>query len=195
MKNFVLTAVLVLLVSFCGRPSCAQFNADTPPAFSLYLADQAGDEENTPRPYYADRPTDTTIKTQNPTAALFKSMFIPGWGQIGNKKYIKAGVIIALESSLIATLVHYADKTSDARKLFDAAVDEEEKARLFEEYRDAKDERNRFSWYTATVVFLSMFDAFVDAHLAGFPKCDEKLSIDISSEEYRDLSVNLSYKF
>jgi len=143
MKNFVLTAVLVLLVSFCGRPSCAQFNADTPPAFSLYLADQAGDEENTPRPYYADRPTDTTIKTQNPTAALFKSMFIPGWGQIGNKKYIKAGVIIALESSLIVTLVHYADKTSDARKLFDAAVDEEEKARLFEEYRDAKDERNR----------------------------------------------------
>jgi len=86
-------------------------------------------------------------------------------------------------------------KTSDARKLFDAAVDEEEKARLFEEYRDAKDERNRFSWYTATVVFLSMFDAFVDAHLAGFPKCDEKLSIDMSSEEYRDLSVNLSYKF
>ena len=43
--------------------------------------------------------TDTTQYekrlTQNPTTALFKSMFVPGLGQIGNRKYFKAGVFIA----------------------------------------------------------------------------------------------------
>lgn len=188
-------ALLALVITLCSRPLNAQFTTDTLLEFSQYLADQAGDEKNHSGAYYADKPIDTTVKTQNPTTALFKSMFIPGWGQIGNKKYFKAGIIIALESSLIATLIHYADKTSDARKLFDTAIDEADKSRLFGEYKDAKDERNRFSWYTATVVFLSMFDAFVDAHLAGFPKYDERLSIDISPEKSRDLSVRLSYNF
>ncbi|MCH9030779.1 MAG: hypothetical protein IIB00_00765, partial [candidate division Zixibacteria bacterium] len=35
---------------------------------------------------------------QNPTAALFKSMAVPGWGQVGNKQFIKAGFVIGLES-------------------------------------------------------------------------------------------------
>lgn len=188
-------AVLAMVITLCSRPLHAQFKADTMPEFSQYLADISENEKNHSGAYYADKPTDTTVKTQNPTTALFKSMFVPGWGQLGNKKYIKAGIIIALETSLIATLVHYADKTSDAKKLFDAATDELEKNRLFGEYKDAKDERNRFSWYTATVVFLSMFDAFVDAHLAGFPRYDEKLSIDLAPEMDRDIGVRLSYKF
>ena len=144
---------------------------------------------------YADQVPDTTVKYQNPTVALFKSMFFPGLGQIGNHKYIKAGVIIALETSLIATLVHYANKASSAKDDFEAETDLTIKTQLFKDYKVAKDDRNRFSWYTATVIFLSMFDAYVDAHLAGFPKYDKKVSVDMTSEKELDLALKFTYRF
>ena len=40
--------------------------------------------------------------------------------------------------------------------------------------------RNLYLWITAGIVFLSMFDAYVDAHLYNFDR-----------EEVRDLSVSL----
>ena len=178
-----------------NAPACAQFYDQASPTFSEYLANLDDGGTNTTVQHYADQPLDTAPKTQQPTVALFKSLLVPGLGQIGNKKYVKAGIIIAAESALIATLVHYAIETSDARDRFDAAVEEEEKTRLFQEFKDAKDKRNQFSWYTATVVFLSMFDAFVDAHLARFPKYDDKVSIEMAPGEEQDLAVMLTYRF
>ena len=48
-------------------------------------------------------------------------MLVPGWGQFGNKKYIKAVIIAGLETLSFATYWHYRTKTSDARKAFLAA--------------------------------------------------------------------------
>ena len=143
---------------------------------------------------YAERPFDTT-RAQNPTAALFKSMFVPGWGQICNKKYIKAGVVISLESIFIANLVHYARKTSDAKKAFDAATDDALLPDLYAAYRSAKDDRNLYSWFTGTVIFISMFDAYVDAHLAHFPKISDNISLNIAPTRESDLAVNLCLIF
>jgi hypothetical protein len=144
--------------------------------------------------YYVDQPTDSTIERQKPTIALFKSMLVPGWGQIGNKKYIKAGVIITLEVTLVGTIMHYADKTSDARDAFDSANDTN-RARMFTEYMDAKSQRNRFGWMLGTLVFLSMFDAFVDAHLAPFPKYDKQVALDISMIDNETPGLVLSLRF
>ncbi|MEW5924192.1 MAG: DUF5683 domain-containing protein [Candidatus Zixiibacteriota bacterium] len=188
--TIIITSVLMILSGI--NPVQAQFKTTGQPTFAEYLADKGEDE---PEAYYANQVTDTTIKYQNPTTALFKSMFIPGLGQIGNHKYIKAGVIIILETSLIASLVHYIDKASTAKDAFEATTDLTEKTSLFQEYKVAKDDRNRFSWYTATVIFLSMFDAYVDAHLAGFPKYDKKLSVDMSSEKELDLALKFTYRF
>ncbi|PKK83929.1 MAG: hypothetical protein CVT49_05755 [candidate division Zixibacteria bacterium HGW-Zixibacteria-1] len=192
MNRYFKVAFFVLIALSGAGPIHAQFRTADSPTFTEYLADAGGGKVEA---YYADKPTDTTIKYQNPTTALFKSMFVPGLGQIGNRKYIKAGVIIALESSLIAGLVHYADKTSNAKDAFDAATDLTERTRLFQEYRIAKDDRNRFSWYTATVIFLSMFDAYVDAHLARFPKYDKNISVDMSSEKELSPVLQFTYRF
>ncbi len=143
--------------------------------------------------FYVNKPTDSTLKTQNPTIALFKSMFVPGWGQIGNKRYIKAGVIISLEVILAGTIYHYTQKTSDARENF-LNADDNNQARLFNDFMDAKSERNRFGWFLGTTIFLSMFDAFVDAHLAKFPKYDKKISVDVMPTENRTLGLKLSIR-
>lgn len=151
-------------------------------------------------PLYVHTSGDTLRRGPNPTVALFKSLFVPGWGQLSNRKYIKAGIVIAGEALLIGSLVHYAKKTSDARDAFDAAGDtalfsDYERQQLFDAYRDAEDDRNRFSWYLGTVIFLSMFDAFVDAHLADFPKKDNELSLRIRPEDYDAVSVKLTLIF
>ena len=31
-------------------------------------------------------------------------------------------------------------------------------------YQDRKDERNKFTWFAVITAFVSMFDAYVDAH-------------------------------
>jgi len=196
MSKIITTAVFALIVITCAVPASAQYKCNTVPTFAQYLADQS--ENDTIDRFdglYAGQPTDTTVRRQKPTAALFKSLFVPGWGQIGNKKYVKAGIVIALESYLIVSLIDKINKTSDARDRFDGAIDEADKLRLYNEYRNAKDNRNLFSWYTVTVVFLSMFDAFVDAHLADFPEYDKKLAVDISSDPNRDIGITLSCKF
>jgi hypothetical protein len=143
---------------------------------------------------YADKAADTT-RTQNPTAALFKSMFVPGWGQIGNKRYIKAGVIIAVETYLIANLIHQSSVTQDAKRDFDNPSDSTLIPYLYNKYKDAKDTRNLYSWFTGLTIFISMFDAYVDAHLARFPKEREGLSLDIAPAPKSGLAVNLKFRF
>ncbi|UCD18052.1 MAG: hypothetical protein JSV44_03855, partial [Candidatus Zixiibacteriota bacterium] len=143
--------------------------------------------------YYADQPL-PAIKTQHPTIALFKSMLVPGWGQIGNGKYVKAGIIIALEATLIGTYLHYRNKTDDAESDFLSAPESDRPWR-FEEYEDARDQRNRFGWYTATLIFLSMFDAYVDAHLARFPERKDNISIDISPQVDEYVWLKVEYCF
>ncbi|MEP0827045.1 MAG: hypothetical protein HRF51_00850 [bacterium] len=144
--------------------------------------------------YYVNIPVDSS-RTQNPTVALFKSMFVPGWGQLGNKKYIKAGIFMALEGSLVVTLIHYSQKTSDAREKFDAAANTTVKEYYFNKFLEAKNERNRFSWYLGTTIFLSMFDAYVDAHLAKFPQYEKRISFDLAPHPDGGIAANLQLNF
>lgn len=147
--------------------------------------------------YYVMNKTDST-KWQKPTVALFKSMIIPGWGQLGNRQYIKAGIIIGAEVVLIGTLLHYAEKTSDAKKAFDNASisgDDNLKWKTFQAFDNSKDSRNLFSWITGTIIFLSMFDAYVDAHMSDFPKYEKIISLQIDSERRDELMATVALKF
>jgi len=145
-------------------------------------------------PVYVNQIDTTIAKSVSPTGALFKSMFVPGWGQLSNKKYLKAGVIITLEAMLIYNIVRYSDKTTRAEDDYKSA-DVDQKAILFNRFQDYEDLRNLNSWYLGTLVFLSMFDAFVDAHLANFPKKNEGFSLEFLPPGEKNIAVRLSYSF
>ena len=120
---------------------------------------------------------------QNPSAALFKSMVVPGWGQVGNKKYIKAGFVIGLESLLFLKWLRFRRKTADARADFEDAPDTEpNKTFLFNKFQATRNDPNLFAWLTGTVIFISMFDAFVDAHLSGFPKAKAEENVEVGDD-------------
>jgi hypothetical protein len=147
--------------------------------------------------YYVGNEADS-VKYQSPTAALFKSMLIPGWGQVGNHAYIKAAVVIGLESVLIGAVVHHIGKTSDAKKPYDAALltsDADLITTTFGVYDTAKNKRNQYYWMTGAFIFISMFDAYVDAHLARFPKRQKELSLKVMPGQQEDIKAVLALKF
>ena len=187
-----MTLPMVFLLLICVSVS-AQSLTPSEPGFTSYLKAYAGVDEPLPDGVYADQPQDT-MKTQNPTVALFKSMIVPGLGQIGNREYIKAAIVIALETTLIGTYIHYYNKTKDREDAFQS-TEGSEQTQLFNEYEDARDQRNRFGWYTGTLIFLSMFDAYVDAHLARFPKMKEGLSVMVAPTPTEYVHVGVGYTF
>ncbi|MEZ5357356.1 MAG: DUF5683 domain-containing protein [Candidatus Zixiibacteriota bacterium] len=148
----------------------------------------------TPTPYVAGTDTSvinayltenyTPLPKRSPSTTMLKSVVFPGWGQYSNKKYIKAGVIFAVESYFIYKAVDYGIKAGDSRDYWKSLPDSlaTEKAAAFRTYTNDRDNRNSNIWYTVIVTFLSMIDAYVDAHLRDFPETKQdtdKLSLDV----------------
>ena len=136
---------------------------------------------------------------QNPTAALFKSMLVPGLGQIGNRQYVKAGVIIGLQTWLVSSAIKHGNDASDWRKQFEASTNNAERNVLYDNYLGSKDERNKFTWFAVIVTFVSMFDAFSDAHLSGFPKepgnKSQEINLTFRPSEDSGVKAIVSYSF
>jgi len=111
----------------------------------------------------------TTLRS--PTGALFRSIAFPGWGQFYNKKYLKAALVFLGEGSLIAGAVVEWGRMNENKKNFEALPDTNPlKTFEFNQYRYHKDNRNLFLWWTAGVIFISMWDAYADAQLSSFEK-------------------------
>jgi hypothetical protein len=135
--------------------------------------------------------------TQQPTIALFKSMLVPGWGQLGNRKYLKAAIVIGLEGWLISEAYNNGRDASDAWDRFAAESDPYIRDALHADYQDKRAQRNKYTWFAGIVVFASMFDAYVDAHLSGAPEQVKvsKVDFDITPEFDGGVSASLSLRF
>jgi hypothetical protein len=146
--------------------------------------------------------TDSTNREQKlgqrPMVAMFKSMVLPGWGQYGNRRYIKAVFYLGLEAWMVGGAFHYDKQVSEFRRLFDETSIENTTLRndYYSLYKDRKDERSKYTWFAVIVAFVSMFDAYVDAHLSGFPRLnDGDLTISIAPTVDRGVIASLSLGF
>lgn len=134
---------------------------------------------------------------QNPTTALFKSMVIPGWGQLGNRSYFKAVLFAGLDAWFIGSSIHYGRQASDFRDMFENAVEIDDRNEYHALYDDRRDTRNKFRWFAVIVSFVAMFDAYVDAHLSGFPHVEDEpgLSFEIRPDSSGRAMAVISYSF
>jgi hypothetical protein len=136
---------------------------------------------------------------QKPMYGLFKSMVLPGWGQFGNGRHIKAAVYFGLEVWMVVGAIHYGGQASDFRRAFDATPRDAVNLRndYYSLYRDRQDERNKMTWFAVIVAFVSMFDAFVDAHLSGFPRNedDQDVTLQIAPTDEHGVAARLSLRF
>jgi len=118
--------------------------------------------------------------SQNPTAALFKSLLVPGLGQIGNRRYVKAALFMGLDAWFVGSAIHYGRQASDFRRQFESSTIPSDRNEYYDLYLDRKSKRNKFTWYAVIVTFISMFDAYVDAHLSGFPKKEKEGRVSVN---------------
>ena len=82
---------------------------------------------------------------------MLRSLILPGWGQFHNGKKIKGSVIAAAEvTSIVAFFIRREQINSEVRPVGRAP------------------KRNFFIMSSFGIVFLSVVDAFVDAHLDDF---------------------------
>jgi len=97
------------------------------------------------------------IKIHSPSGAMWRSMFLPGGGQLYNRKYIKAALYGGGEIGfLYASLVQH-------RRYKQARRDHLWQAADFYE-----NDRNRLRWWLAGLILFSMADAYVDGQLWDF---------------------------
>lgn len=127
---------------------------------------------------------------QSPTAAMFKSLLVPGLGQIGNRKYLKAALVIGGETYLFLRWLDFRNQTVDARAAFEAEDNISLRGELFTKFENVRENRNLNAWLTGTVIFASMIDALVDAHLSKFPTPEKKLSFDLKPTSAESLPVS-----
>ncbi len=107
-------------------------------------------------------------KKHSPTGALLRSLVVPGWGQLYNDKYIKAGIIAGLETFLIYQTAYYWERTSTYEDLYTSDTNDVSRYDKFLQYDRYRDLRNQHIWFLGITVFYSIFDAYVDAHLKNF---------------------------
>jgi hypothetical protein len=116
-----------------------------------------------------DGPLTAEKSKHSPTGALLRSAVFPGWGQLYNKKYIKAVIIGAGESVLIYQTAWHWHKTSTYKDLYiNAEAGSDARRDYFYKFDSYRDLRNQYIWFLGLTVFYSMFDAYVDAHLQNF---------------------------
>jgi hypothetical protein len=135
--------------------------------------------------------------TQPPTLALLKSLLLPGLGQLGNRKYFKAVLFGGLETVFIAAAIHYERQASDARELYSGTVNASVRRNWYYFYDNKRKNRNKYIWMAGLTAFVSMFDAYVDAHLSGSPADarNEKFSFEVCPNDDGGMSASLSLNF
>lgn len=142
---------------------------------------------------------DTSLKRKSPMGALMRSVAFPGWGQLYNGKYFKSLVVFGTETTFITlAAIEWRRRNEHKRNFQNLPPDHPDKYWEFEQFRFYEDRRNLFLWITAGIVFLSMFDAYVDAQLYNFDK-EEMPDLPISLvPEYKkgtEVNILLSIRF
>lgn len=116
-------------------------------------------------------------KLPNPKSAMIRSIVFPGWGQWYNGKKWKAALVFATEVGIIAGAVYWNNRSKNASDELNRVL--------------YKDYRNQSYWYLGAAILVSMGDAYIDAHLAGFD-----VSPDLATEDGNKLvMLNFSFKF
>jgi hypothetical protein len=133
-------------------------------------------------------------KNRWPTGALLRSVVVPGWGQAYNHNYIKAVIYGGTEIALITTTRKYWREMNSHQRNFLGSADTSYKASEFRQYESSRNDRNLYLWLTGLTVLISMFDAYVDAHLADFDQTDKAFEVFVAPRKDQ-VQLSIVYNF
>ncbi len=104
------------------------------------------------------------VMQKSPWGAVVRSAIVPGWGQIYNESYWKAPIVWGVMGWFVYAWVDNNNNYIDYKNLYLQSGNS-----LDLEYRNFyRDQRDEFAIYFALTYFLTLVDAYVDAHLYDF---------------------------
>lgn len=126
---------------------------------------------------------------KNPVKASLFSLLLPGGGQYYNESKIKSALFFSTETYFTAKLIYDHNKMNDYydKALSTIGEEHQENAWNYDRYY-AK--RQNDLWWLGGIAFMSVIDAFIDAHLYNFD--EEKRKIHLRFENKK---VSVSYSF
>jgi len=136
-----------------------------------------------------------TLKRKSPSGALFRSMFVPGWGQLYTEKYVKSAVVFLGEGTLIGLMAYEWSRIEKYKDKFQSESDPSLKNFYFQNFQLHQDNRNTYLWFLAGAVFISMWDAYVDAHLYNFKQETKGLDMMGGVDEEGRIKVGVAWRF
>ncbi len=136
-----------------------------------------------------------TLKRKSPSGALFRSMFVPGWGQLYTEKYVKSAVVFLGEGTLIGLMAYEWSRIEKYKDKFQSETDPYLKSFYFQNFQLHEDNRNTYLWFLAGAVFISMWDAYVDAHLYNFKQETKGLDMMGGLDEEGRIKVGVAWRF
>ena len=124
-----------------------------------------------------DALTKDVKRLPSPKSAMIRSIIFPGWGQWYNGIKWKAALVFATETGIIGASVYWNNRSKKAQDELNKII--------------YKDRRNQSYWFLGLAILISMGDAYIDAHLAGFD-----VSPDLSfEEENKKFKLTLSFNY
>ncbi|MFC1683280.1 DUF5683 domain-containing protein [Candidatus Zixiibacteriota bacterium] len=135
-----------------------------------------------------DSVASSKVRTKSPNGAMIRSLMVPGWGQLYNEQYIKTGLVAIAEGLLIGGAIVEHQRSLDDYAIYDDTTrTDAARNAAYLRYSRRVNKRNDYLWYLAGAKFLSMVDAYVDAHLYRFD--DGPFGVDVGLRSEDDLEV------
>ncbi len=106
-----------------------------------------------------------------PYRVLFRSMVVPGWGQLENDQQWKAALVAMVEGGFLAAgfvELRRSDRAFEAHTAAAIRGDQGEAERQFIYHQDRHARAVGHFWWGAFALMISALDAYVDAHLRDF---------------------------
>ena len=126
-------------------------------------------------------------------ASLQKSLLIPGWGQIAEKRYIEGILFLSAEIFCFYKIFSYNHKGNSYYNLYIKTdnVNDAIKYRALTEKYDTK--RNRFILAAAGVWIINLIDIYIIVKKKN--KKERNLRLKLKLNENKDLALTFTYSF
>jgi hypothetical protein len=142
-------------------------------------------------------PQDRDLPKEEPqdikSAALQKSLLIPGWGQLSERKYVKAAVFFASECYGVYEMLRNNHRGNVSYALYKSASTAEDATK----YRDLTErfdkKRNQFLLIAAGIWAINLVDIYVIVKKQKEKRGQLGLALDVSKE--KALSFSLRYRY
>ncbi len=133
---------------------------------------------------------------KSPTAAVWRSLALPGWGQYYVGSYWKAPIFLAGWGTVIFFIYDMNSKYQTAADEYNSytGTDTYQKDLLYRTREYYRDYRDLNALYLVGIYIISAVDAYVGANLYDF-NVDDNLSLDYRLNKFGNVELNITYKF